>query len=68
MSATHARRVLGRAAPAVFASLAAIGTTRAPAQTARRYPDKPITWVVGSPPGGSTDVITAVEVHSVSRE
>jgi tripartite-type tricarboxylate transporter receptor subunit TctC len=68
MSATHARRVLGRAAPAGLASLAAIGTTPAPAQTASRYPDKPITWVVGYPPGGRTDVITAVEVHSVSRE
>jgi tripartite-type tricarboxylate transporter receptor subunit TctC len=68
MFSAHARRVLGHAAAALIVSLATIGTTPALAQTASRYPDKPITWVVGFPSGGSTDVTTAVEVHSVSRE
>lgn len=65
MSGTHARRVLGRAAAAFIASLAIIGTTAALAQTASRYPEKPITWIVGFPPGGSTDGITRLVAKKI---
>ena len=65
MSGTHARRVLGRIAAALVASLAAIGTTAALAQTASRFPDKPITWIVGFPPGGSVDVIARLVAKKI---
>jgi tripartite-type tricarboxylate transporter receptor subunit TctC len=58
MFGTNARQVLGRTAATVFASFALFGTTAVLAQTAGRYPDKPITWIVGFSPGGSTDGIT----------
>lgn len=58
MYGTNTRRVLGRHAAWLVVSLACFGTTAADAQTASRYPDKPITWIVGFPPGGSTDGIT----------
>jgi tripartite-type tricarboxylate transporter receptor subunit TctC len=65
MFGTHARRVLGCTATASIALLASIGTTAAFAQTASRYPDKPITWIVGFPPGGSTDVITRLVAKKI---
>lgn len=65
MFGTNVRRVLGGTAAAFIASLAIIGTTAALAQTAGRYPEKPITWIVGFPPGGSTDGITRLVAKKV---
>ena len=65
MPRTHAHRVLGRVAAALLASLAAISTTAALAQTTSRYPDKSITWIVGFPPGGSVDVIARLVAKKI---
>ena len=48
MYGTNTRRVLGRHAAWLVVSLACFGTTAADAQTASRYPDKPITWTLSS--------------------
>jgi tripartite-type tricarboxylate transporter receptor subunit TctC len=65
MFCTQARRVFGRTAAALIASLATIGTTASLAQTASRYPEKPITWIVGFPPGGSIDGITRLVAKKI---
>jgi tripartite-type tricarboxylate transporter receptor subunit TctC len=31
------------------------------------YPDKPITWIVGFPPGGSVDVMTRLVAHKLEQ-
>ncbi len=53
---TQARRGRGlfAAAVATFAAIATLATP--PAQAQSEYPNKPITLVVGYPPGGSTDL------------
>lgn len=53
-----ARTLTRRATAALLAACAAAMALPAAAQGAEPYPGKPITWVVGYPPGGSVDVIT----------
>ena len=65
MPGTRTRRALGRTAAAVIATWATIGTPASLAQTASRYPDKPITWIIGYPPGGSTDAIARLVAKKI---
>ncbi len=56
MQPTTSLRVLQCAAKSLIAALAIVCTVDALAQTAGRYPARPITWIVGFAPGGSADV------------
>lgn len=57
----HAARIC-TALSAGFASVAAV------ADTTGQWPQRPITWVVGYAPGGSTDVIARTVATKVSEE
>ena len=48
--------------------LALAAATAAPAARAQPYPSKPITWVVGFPPGGGADGVTRLVSAKVSQD
>lgn len=56
MPSISSRRFARRQAMLLMAALVGLGADQAAAQTAGRYPVKPITWIVGYAPGGSVDV------------
>ena len=53
------------ASAAVLAALPFAGLADAQAQA---YPNKPIRWVVGYPPGGTTDILARIMAQRISEK
>ena len=54
-----------------FLRMSALGLAAAPllksgTVLAADYPTKPVRWVVGYPPGGSTDIVARIVAHVLS--
>lgn len=60
------RKIVSWTLAALVAGLAAPGTAAA-AEDAASYPSRPVTIVVGFPPGGPTDIITRVVAAELSK-
>ena len=61
------RRVVVQAVAAALMACG-IGVGTASAQTAARFPDRPIRLVVGVPPGGSTDLVARIVGEQLGRQ